>query len=127
MSLVKPLFVASIASLTLMMTSMSSTINLLQQMGILPTLGTCSNCSSQTGAYKSEGLYNYFRCSNCKKKQSLLQNTFLSNSNTTLHDYVLLMYQSSHLLYWDGMGWDKLAGTGVATAQKIVQRPTPFL
>ena len=56
MSLVKPLFVASIASLTLMMTSMSSTINLLQQMGILPTLGTCSNCSSPTGAYKSEGL-----------------------------------------------------------------------
>ena len=99
MSLVKPLFVASIASLTLMMTSMSWTINLLQQMGILPTLGTCSNCSSPTGAYKSEGLYNYFRCSNCKKKQSLLQNTFLSNSNTTLHDYVLLMYQSSHLQY----------------------------
>ena len=25
------------------------------------------------------------------------------------------------------MGWDKLAGTGVATAQKFVQRPTPFL
>ena len=25
------------------------------------------------------------------------------------------------------MGWDRLAGTGVATAQKIVQRPTPFL
>ena len=57
MSLVKPLFVASIASPTLMMTSMSSTINLLQQMGILPTLGTCSNYSSPTGAYKSEGLF----------------------------------------------------------------------
>ena len=101
MSLVKPLFVASMASLTLMMTSMSSTINLLQQMGILPTLGTCSNCSSPTGAYKSEGLYNYFRCSSCKKKQSLLQNTFLSNSNTTLHDFVLLMYQfcNSHRTY----------------------------
>ena len=55
MSLVMPLFVASIASLTLMMTSMSSTINLLQQMGILPTLGTCSNCSSPTGAYKVGG------------------------------------------------------------------------
>ena len=25
------------------------------------------------------------------------------------------------------MGWDSLSGTGVATAQKIVQRPTPFL
>ena len=26
-----------------------------------------------------------------------------------------------------GMGWDKLSGTGVTTAQKFVQRPTPFL
>ena len=25
------------------------------------------------------------------------------------------------------MGWERLAGTGVATAQKIVERPTPFL
>ena len=59
MSLVKPLFVASIASLTLVMTSMASTIQLLQQMGILPAFGTCSNCSSPTGAYKSDVLYNY--------------------------------------------------------------------
>ena len=57
--MVKPLFVASIASLTLVMTSMASTIQLLHQMGILPTFGTCSNCSSPTGAYKLDGLYNY--------------------------------------------------------------------
>ena len=68
-------FTLCIASLTLMMTSMSTTIDLLQQMWILPTLGTCCNCSSPTGAYKSEGLNNYFRCANCKNKQSLLQNT----------------------------------------------------
>ena len=47
MSLVKLLFVASIASLTPMMTSMSSTINLLQQMGIVLTLGTCSKTPRQ--------------------------------------------------------------------------------
>ena len=101
MILVKPLFVASIASLTLMMTTIASTVQLLQQMGILPAVGTCSNCSSSTGSYKSEGLYNYFRCSYCKKKQSVLQNTVLSNSNTTLHDFVLLMYQfcNSHRTY----------------------------
>ena len=29
--------------------------------------------------------------------------------------------------WWNGMEWNRLAGTGVATAQKIVQRPTPFL
>ena len=27
----------------------------------------------------------------------------------------------------DGMGWDRLSGTGVSTALKIVQWPTPFL
>ena len=91
--MVKPLFVTSIASITLTMTSITSTITLLQQMGILPKVGTCSSCSSSTGGYKSEGLDNYFRCSKCKKKQSLLQNTVLSNSNTTLRDFVLLMYQ----------------------------------
>ena len=26
-----------------------------------------------------------------------------------------------------GMGWDKLLGTGVSTAQEIAQRPTAFL
>ena len=29
--------------------------------------------------------------------------------------------------YHTMMEWNRLAGTGVATAQKIVQRPTPFL
>ena len=49
MSLVKPLFVASITSLTLMMINTISNINLHQQMGILPTLGTCSNWCLQVG------------------------------------------------------------------------------
>ena len=34
---------------------------------------------------------------------------------------------SSPSMFSDGMGWDKLSGTGVTTAQKFVQRPTPFL
>ena len=85
MSLVKPLFVASITSLTLMMINTSSNINLHQQMGNLQQLVP----SSRRG------------CSNCKKKQSLLQNSVLSNSNTTLHDVVLLMYEfcNSHHTY----------------------------
>ena len=84
-----PLFVASVASLTLTMTTIDATIKLLQQMKILPTTGTCSSCYSSSGSYKSEGLYHYFRCTTCKKKQSLLHNTVLSNSNTLLHDFVL--------------------------------------
>ena len=45
------LFVANLALLPLAMTSMASTIQLLQQMGILPEVGTCSTCSFSTGAY----------------------------------------------------------------------------
>ena len=44
MGFMRPLFVASIALLTLMMTSMGSTIQFLKQMGILLAAGTCSNC-----------------------------------------------------------------------------------
>ena len=43
-------------------------------------------------------LYNYFRCklqfAICKKKQSLLQDTVLSNSNTASHDF---KYMETHL------------------------------
>ena len=101
MPLVSPLFLASVASLTLTMTTIDATIKLLQQMKILPTTGTCSSCYSSSGSYKTEGLYHYFRCTTCKKKQSLLHNTVLSNSNTLLHDFVLLMYQfwNSHRTY----------------------------
>ena len=28
---------------------------------------------------------------------------------------------------WHRMGWDRLSGTGVATALKIIYWPTPFL
>ena len=46
MAIVSPLFVASVASLTLAMTTIGATINLLQQMKILPFSGTCSSCNS---------------------------------------------------------------------------------
>ena len=57
MAIVSPLFVASVASLTLAMTTIGATINLLQQMKILPSSGTCSSCNSPSGSYKTEGLY----------------------------------------------------------------------
>ena len=56
MAIVSPLFVASVASLTLAMTTIGATINLLQQMKILPSSGTCSICNSPSGSYKTEGL-----------------------------------------------------------------------
>ena len=57
MTIVSPLFVASVASLTLATTTISATINLLQQRKILPSSGTYSSCNSPSGSFKTEGLY----------------------------------------------------------------------
>ena len=54
MAIVSPLFVASVASLTLVMNTKGATINLLQQMKIFPSSGACN---SPSGSYKTDGLY----------------------------------------------------------------------
>ena len=51
------LFVTSVASLTLAMTTIGATINLLQQMKILPSSGTSGSCNSPSGSYMTESLY----------------------------------------------------------------------
>ena len=35
--------------------------------------------------------YHYFRCTTCKTKTSILNNTVLSNSNTNLCEFVILV------------------------------------
>ena len=96
MGLVRPLFVASIALLTLMMT-----IQLLRQMGILAAVGTCSNCSSSTGTGEAVQLLP-LQFAICKKKQSLLQDTVLSNSNTASRDFG---YKENHLSWNTTKRW----------------------
>ena len=86
-------FVASLASLTLRMVTIASTICLLQEMEILPTTATCSTCHTSMGQYKTNHHYHYFECGKCHHKTSILHNTVLSNSNMKLREFVLLMYQ----------------------------------
>ena len=50
-------------------------------------------CSRQLGPYLTNNNYHYFECISCKSKTSLLNNTVLSNSNTKLREFVVLMYQ----------------------------------
>ena len=60
MALVSPLFLASVASLTLAMTTIDATIKLLQQMKILPTSGTCSSCFSSSGSTRQRAFTTTF-------------------------------------------------------------------
>ena len=86
-------FMASLASLTLRMVTIASTISLLQEMEILPTMATCSTCLTSMGKYKTNTNYHYFECGKCRQKTSILHNSVLSNSNIKLREFVLLMYQ----------------------------------
>ena len=54
MAIKSSLFVASVASLTLAMTTIGATINLLQQMKILPSSGTFSSCNCTRHDYNHE-------------------------------------------------------------------------
>ena len=47
---------------------------------------------------------------------------FVSRMNVIVNQKEILF-----ILTWDGMGWDELSSTGVATAQKFFQRPTIWI
>ena len=86
-------FEVNLSILVMKMMSVISTIALLQEMGILPRVTNCKVCTRQLGPYLTNNNIHYFECSSCKSKTSLLNNTVLSNSNTKLREFVLLMYQ----------------------------------
>ena len=75
------------------------------------------------------------QCYNCCHAQSSDSTLVQSSSvllllpSPVLPYTVLLLLPSPFQCIWPvlWMGWDKLSGTGVTTAQKFVQRPTPFL
>ena len=59
----------------------------------------------------------------CQKKE---REKLLDTLDDCFVEKNVKVYQKNRNIFgWDGMGWDKLADTGVATAQKFVQRPTP--
>ena len=85
-------FPASIASLALTMATPESTINLLKRMNIIHSSFSCNKCNINIDGYKTIGNYHYYYCSSCKTKTSILQNCILSNSNTKMREFVILMY-----------------------------------
>ena len=85
-------FPVNLVALAMKMMNIVSTINLLQDMGILPMWVACNTCSSKLGPCMTNHNYHYFECTTCRSKTSILSNTVLSNSNTKLREFVILMY-----------------------------------
>ena len=87
-------FLATRGVLAQRMITMSSTILVLQQMGIISTTGTCRKCEDSLGdKYKtSTGNKMYWWCSECCCKTYLRQNTVLENSNLRFERFVMLVY-----------------------------------
>ena len=85
-------FPVNLTALAMRMMDVISTITLLQEMGILPLGIACNTCSTNLGPYTTNHNYHYFECNSCKTKTSILNHTVLSNSNTKLREFVILMY-----------------------------------
>ena len=87
------MFRASSGILAQKMTTVASTVLLLQQMGILPYNGICKQCDSIIiDDYKKSRRFLYWNCKKCYVKTPLRHNTVLYNSNTKLERFVLLMW-----------------------------------
>ena len=86
------LFAASIASLALLMVTAESTINLLKRMNIIHSSFSCNKCNINIEVYRTIGNYHHYYYNSCKTKTSILQNCVLSNSNTKMREFVILMY-----------------------------------
>ena len=69
-----------------------ASITFLQELAILPVQSVCSSCNTAMGNVLTNHNYHYFSCNLCKTKVSILNNTVLSNSNTKLREFVILMY-----------------------------------
>jgi hypothetical protein len=91
-----PLFRASEGVLAQLMVTLAATIQLLQNMGILPKGGVCRTCSGNTGpAWRRENTWVYWHCTLCRGaagKTGLRANTVLANSNIKLERFVILMW-----------------------------------
>ena len=85
-------FPVNLTALAMRMMDVISTMTLLQEMGILPLGIACNTCSTNLGPYTTNHNYHYFECNSCKTKTSILNHTVLSNSNTKLREFVILMY-----------------------------------
>ena len=91
-----PLFRASEGVLAQLMVTLAATIQLLQNMGILPKGGVCRTCSGNTRpAWRRENTWVYWHCTLCRGaagKTGLRANTVLANSNIKLERFVILMW-----------------------------------
>ena len=85
-------FPVNLTTLAMRTIPVVAAITFLQELGILPVQSVCSSCNTVMGNVLTNHNYHYFSCSSCKSKISILNNTVLSNSNTKLREFVILMY-----------------------------------
>ena len=85
-------FPVNLTTLVMRTFPVMAAITLLQEWGILPVQSVCNSCNTTMGTVLTNNNYHYFHCNSCKAKSSVLSNTVLSNSNTKLREFVILMY-----------------------------------
>ena len=92
----QPLFRASEGVLAQKMVTLATTVLLLQQMAIIPSLGTCRTCDLPCDPeYRRNGTWLYWQCLYCPGsagKTGLRANTVLANSNTKFERFVIMMW-----------------------------------
>ena len=72
--------------------SIEDQVNFLQELDILPKHKICEKCTRVQDRLEFSKNYVFFRCHECKTKQSVRGGTILSKSHLSLRRFILVCY-----------------------------------
>ena len=74
--------------------NLESSVSFLQEYGVLHKKVKCPKCENELSyIHRDKGTsYCYFRCSSCKSKVSIRDNTMLSHAKIGIRSFILLAY-----------------------------------
>ena len=82
----------TLGKLILLIPTLATQVYFLQETHILPKSGQCGKCDNIQTELEFDRNYVFFRCHQCKTKQSIRKNTILSKSHLSLRRFILICY-----------------------------------
>ena len=82
----------TLGKLILLIPTLALQVYFLQETHILPRSGKCEKCNNIQTQLEFNRNYIFFRCHQCKTKQSVRKGTILSKSHLSLRRFILICY-----------------------------------
>ena len=82
----------NLGKLILLIPTLAAQVYFLQETHILPKTGQCEKCNNIQTEVEFDRNYVFYRCHQCKTKQSVRKGTILSKSHISLRRFIPICY-----------------------------------